>query len=47
MPPPQMGMMPGFPPYFGDAGGYESSDESSDIENGRRHRNLPFGGPFF
>lgn len=46
-PPPYMGMMPGFPPYFVDTGGYESSDESSDIEQGWRHRVLPFGGPFF
>lgn len=47
MPPPHMAMMPGFPPYFGDTGGYESSDESSDVEEGWRHRGLPFGGPFF
>lgn len=45
--PPPMGMMAGFPPYFGDAGGYESSDESSDAEDGMGYRGLPFGGPFF
>lgn len=44
---PPMGMMSEFPPYFGDAGGYESSDESSDVEDGRRRMGLPFGGPFF
>lgn len=44
---PPMGMMPGFPPFYGDAGGYESSDESSDSEDGGRPRGLAFGGPFF
>lgn len=44
---PPMATMPGFVPFFGDAGGCESSDESSDSDDGRGPRGLPFGGPFF
>lgn len=41
-----MGMGMGFPPFFGGPG-YDSSESSSDSDDGRRPRGLPFGGPFF
>lgn len=45
---PPMGMMPGFPPFFGGGGSYyESSGDSSDSENGRGPGDLLFGGPYF
>lgn len=43
-----MGMGMGFPsPFFGPPPGYDSSESSSDSDDGWRPRGLPFGGPFY